>query len=289
MMRQKPEWLKIQMIDPAKRARMAGLLKQLNLHTVCEEANCPNRMECFGRGTATFMILGSVCTRNCAFCAVTKGTPQPADPGEPESVAQAVKNLGLHHAVITTVTRDDLPDGGAGVFAEVIRRIRAASPQTTVEVLISDLRGDWDALKIIADVGPEILGHNVETIPRLYPEVRPKAVYSRSLELLKRAKELSPGTLTKSGVMVGLGETHDEILEVFEDLREAGCDILTVGQYLPPSTRHHPVAAYVTPEEFSRYEEEGYRIGFRFVASGPLVRSSYHAEEALGAGTAENG
>lgn len=287
MMRQKPEWLKIQIIDPAKRARMTGLLKQLNLHTVCEEANCPNRMECFGRGTATFMILGSVCTRNCAFCAVTKGKPQPIDPGEPESVAQAVKNLGLRHAVITTVTRDDLPDGGAGVFAEVIRQIRAVSPQTTVEVLISDLRGDWNALKIIAAAGPEILGHNVETIPRLYPEVRPKAVYSRSLELLVRAKELAPATLTKSGVMVGLGETHAEVLEVFEDLRKADCDILTVGQYLAPSTRHHPVAAYVAPEEFGRYEEEGYRMGFRFVASGPLVRSSYHAEEALGAGTAE--
>ena len=287
MMRQKPEWLKIQMIDPAKRARMTGLLKQLNLHTVCEEANCPNRMECFGRGTATFMILGSVCTRNCAFCAVTKGKPQPIDPGEPESVAQAVKNLGLRHAVITTVTRDDLPDGGAGVFAEVIRQIRAVSPKTTVEVLISDLRGDWNALKIIAGAGPEILGHNVETIPRLYPEVRPKAVYSRSLELLARAKELAPATLTKSGVMVGLGETHAEVLEAFEDLRKADCDILTVGQYLAPSTRHHPVAAYVAPEEFGRYEEEGYRMGFRFVASGPLVRSSYRAEEALGAGMAE--
>ncbi len=287
MMRQKPEWLKIQMIDPAKRARMTDLLKQLNLHTVCEEANCPNRMECFGRGTATFMILGSVCTRNCAFCAVTKGKPQPIDPGEPESVAQAVKNLGLRHAVITTVTRDDLSDGGVGVFAEVIRQIRAVSPQTTVEVLISDLRGDWNALKIIAGAGPEILGHNVETIPRLYPEVRPKAVYSRSLELLARAKELCPGAMTKSGVMVGLGETHAEVLEVFGDLRKAGCDILTVGQYLAPSTRHHPVAAYVTPEEFGRYEEEGYRMGFRFVASGPLVRSSYHAEEALGAGMAE--
>lgn len=288
MMQRKPEWLKIRITDPAKRAKVTDLLNRLNLHTVCEEANCPNQMECFGRGTATFMILGSVCTRCCAFCAVTKGKPQPVDPGEPASVGEAVKSLNLRHAVITTVTRDDLPDGGAGQFAAVIRSIRTRSPQTTVEVLISDLRGDWDALKIIADAGPEILGHNVETVPRLYPEVRPKAVYARSLELLSRAKEFNPDVLTKSSVMVGLGEGHGEVLEVFEDLRKAGCDILTVGQYLAPSARHHAVAEYVTPDEFARYEEEADRMGFRFVASGPLVRSSYRAEEAFGAGSAES-
>lgn len=281
MIQRKPEWLKIKLCDPQKRGEVEKLLKQLGLHTVCEEANCPNLMDCFGRGTATFMILGSVCTRNCRFCAVTKGKPQPADPGEPLAVAEAVKKLGLRHAVITTVTRDDLEDGGAGQFAAVIENIRLLSPQTSIEVLISDLRGDRDSLKKVVDARPDILGHNVETIPRLYAEVRPKAVYARSLELISRVKELNPEILTKSGVMVGLGEEHDEVLEVFRDLRAAGCDILTVGQYLAPSKEHHPVVRFITPEEFDRYEKEAYRMGFRFVASGPLVRSSYHAEEAL--------
>lgn len=281
MIQRKPEWLKIQITDPKKRAKVTELLKHMNLHTVCEEAKCPNLMECFARGTATFMILGSVCTRNCAFCAVTKGKPQPVDPDEPGAVAEAVKKLGLRHTVITTVTRDDLSDGGAGQFAAIIQNIRTLSPQTTVEVLISDLHGDWDALKTIADARPDILGHNVETIPRLYAEVRPKAVYSRSLELLERAKKLDPGILTKSSVMVGLGETHEEVLDVFQDLRKAGCDILTVGQYLAPSNRHHPIVDFIKPDEFDQYEKEAYDMGFLFVASGPLIRSSYHAEEAL--------
>lgn len=281
MIQRKPEWLKIKLSDPQKRQEVGRLLRQLGLHTVCEEANCPNLMECFGRGTATFMILGSVCTRNCRFCAVKKGIPQPADPDEPAAVARAIKKLGLRHAVITTVTRDDLADGGAHQFASVIQAIRALSPGTSVEVLISDLRGDWDSLNAVADAGPDILGHNVETAPRLYPEVRPKAVYLRSLTLLRRVKERKPGILTKSGVMVGLGEKHGEILDVFRDLRAVGCDILTVGQYLAPSKNHHPIVAYITPEEFAQYEREAYEMGFRFVASGPLVRSSYHAEEAL--------
>lgn len=281
MVQRKPDWLKIKLSDPQKRAEVEGLLKRLHLHTVCEEADCPNLLECFGRGTATFMILGDTCTRRCAFCAVNKGKPAPADPEEPRSVAEAVRDLKLKHAVITTVTRDDLKDGGAGQFAAVIKNIRSLSPKTTVEVLISDLRGDFDALKTVTDAAPDILGHNVETVPRLYPEVRPIARYDRSLAILERAKKLNPDILTKSSVMLGLGERHEEVLNVCRDLRAADCDILTFGQYLAPSKNHHPVIEYVTPEEFKQYEKEAYAMGFRFVASGPLVRSSYHAEEAL--------
>jgi lipoic acid synthetase len=281
MVQRKPEWLKIKTTDPKKRSRVENILKELNLNTVCEEANCPNLMECFYRGTATFMILGDTCTRNCRFCVVKKGRPGSVDPDEPQRVAEAVKNLNLKHAVITTVTRDDLEDGGAQQFAKVIAQIRVLSPHTTVEVLISDLAGNADALKTVVDAKPDILGHNVETVPRLYQEVRPMAVYKRSLGLLSRVKVLDAGILTKSGIMVGLGETHEEVLRVFRDLRNADCDILTVGQYLAPSQSHHAVVEYVKPEEFSLYEKEAYSMDFRFVASGPLVRSSYHAEEAL--------
>jgi lipoic acid synthetase len=281
MVQRKPEWLKIKITDPKKRSRVENILKELGLHTVCEEANCPNLMECFYRGTATFMILGDTCTRNCRFCSVKKGRPGSVDPDEPQRVAEAVKNLNLKHAVITTVTRDDLEDGGAQQFAKVIAQIPVLSPHTTVEVLISDLAGNADALKTVVDAKPDILGHNVETVPRLYQEVRPMAVYKRSLGLLSRVKVLDAGILTKSGIMVGLGETHEEVLRVFRDLRNADCDILTVGQYLAPSQSHHAVVEYVKPEEFSLYEKEAYSMDFRFVASGPLVRSSYHAEEAL--------
>ncbi|MDR3553011.1 MAG: lipoyl synthase [Clostridia bacterium] len=281
-MQGKPEWLKIKITNPAERARVEALLKELNLHTVCEEANCPNLMECFAHGTATFMILGSVCMRCCTFCAVQKGKPSGVDADEPRHIAEAVKELRLKHAVITTVTRDDLEAGGARQFAQVIREIRASSAGTTVEVLISDLGGDDTALRAIVDAKPDILGHNVETVPRLYTGVRPKAVYERSLALIGRVSQLDKGILTKSGIMTGLGETHDEVLEVFGHLREAGCDLLTVGQYLAPSKSHHPVVEFTTPEEFKQYESEAYALGFQFVASGPLVRSSYRAEEALG-------
>jgi len=277
----KPQWLRIKLTEPKKRARVEKILKELGLHTVCEEANCPNLMECFCRGTATFMILGNICTRDCTFCAVKKGSPEPVESDEPQRIAEAVKSLNLRHAVITTATRDDLKDGGAAQFAEVIKKIRSLSPETTIEVLISDLCGRKDDLRVITDAKPDILGHNVETVPRLYAEVRPKAAYKRSLDLLDAVKSLDASILTKSGIMVGLGESHEEVLQVFQDLCEVGCDILTVGQYLAPSKQHHAVIDFVPPEEFKIYENEAYSMGFRFVASGPLVRSSYHAEEAL--------
>jgi lipoic acid synthetase len=234
MIQHKPDWLTIKYSDSQLGASVANLLKKWGLHTVCEEADCPNLGECFGRGTATFMILGDTCTRNCTFCAVRKGSPEPPDLGEPQRVAQAVRILKLRHVVITTVTRDDIADGGALQFEKVINAIRATSATTAIEVLISDLSGNFDSLKVIVDAHPDILGHNVETVPRLYSEVRPKADYRRSLELLKRSKILNQDILTKSGIMVGLGEKHDEVLEVFQDLRIAGCDILTIGQYLAP-------------------------------------------------------
>ncbi len=277
----KPEWLKIKARNTPEAARVRKMLKGLSLHSVCEEAACPNQMECFGKKTATFMILGRHCTRNCTFCNVRKGGANPVDPEEPSHVAEAVRELGLHHVVITSVTRDDLPDGGADHFARTIREVRALNPSTAVEVLIPDFRGDVRALKLVTDARPEVLNHNVETIPRLYPTVRPMAQYHRSLCLLRNAKNLYPDQITKSGIMVGLGETEQEVAEVMRDLREAGCDILTVGQYLAPSRQHHPVVEYVRPEVFDRYREIAGELGFRYVASAPLVRSSYHAEEAL--------
>lgn len=281
MVTQKPDWLKIKYTPTQQNEHVAELLKTLGLHTVCESADCPNWIECFGRGTSTFMILGDICTRNCRFCVVGKGKAQAPDPDEPQRIAQAVVAMKLKHVVITTVTRDDLPDGGASQFATVIREVRVASPTTTIEVLISDLKGDRKALKTIVDAQPDILGHNLETVPRLYPEVRPMADYKRSLEVLEWGKRLSPKILTKSGIMVGLGEKHEESTALFEDLRKISCDILTVGQYLAPSAKHHEVVEYVHPDEFLQYKDEAYALGFRFVASGPLVRSSYHAEEAL--------
>ncbi|AQS58136.1 lipoyl synthase [Desulforamulus ferrireducens] len=277
MNKRKPAWLRVKLQGAEKTHEVKGMLNRLSLHTVCQEANCPNLIECFGRKTATFMILGSVCTRNCTFCNVTKGAPQGIDPDEPAKVAQAVKELGLKHAVITSVTRDDLPDGGAGHFAEVIQRLRAT--KVIVEVLIPDLQGSREALATIIQAKPHILNHNVETVPRLYPTVRPKASYSRSLELLKNAKELAAPIFTKSGIMVGLGEQEEEVIQVMRDLRAVDCDILTIGQYLAPSAKHHPVVEYIHPELFKKYKDTAYELGFKYVASDPLVRSSYHAAD----------
>lgn len=278
----KPDWLKIRVQDGAHRHQVEKLIQRLSLHTVCDEADCPNLMECFTRKTATFMILGRICSRNCTFCNVTGGVPEPVDPQEPRRVALAVQELDLAYAVITSVTRDDLPDGGAGHFAAVIRAIKNLGQPIKIEVLIPDFRGDSEALRKVVETGPEVINHNVETVPRLYPSVRPMAVYARSLELLGRVKEMDDLLLTKSGLMVGLGEQKDEVLQVFQDLRARGCDQLTVGQYLAPTQRHHPVVEYIHPHVFEAYRKIALDMGFRSVASGPLVRSSYLADKAMG-------
>ena len=257
--------------------RLRSLLREKNLHTVCEEARCPNVAECWGQGTATFMILGDICTRACRFCAVTTGRPVGLDLEEPERVADAVELMELRHAVITSVNRDDLADGGAGIFAETIRAVRRRCPDTTVEVLIPDFQGDWAALAIVMEEEPEILNHNVETVPRLYKAVRPGARYQRSLDLLRRAKELRPGALTKTGVMLGLGETAKELDALMEDLVRNSVDILTAGQYLQPTPAHLPVERFVPPDEFGAVAARGKAMGLRHVEAGPLVRSSYHA------------
>ena len=279
----KPDWFKVPANSGAANEEVIRLIRSLNLHTVCEEANCPNAGECFSRQTATFMLLGSQCTRRCTFCAVGKGLPEQPDPEEPARLAEAISQLKLKHVVLTTVTRDDLPDGGAQHFVEVIQAIRAKIPEQTpaIEVLISDLQGNWDALDVIIAASPEVINHNVETVPRLYPTVRPQAIFARSVELLRRVKQKRPDILTKSGIMVGLGETSDEVLSVMQELRAAGCDLLTIGQYLSPSKLHHPVVEYIHPDQFKAYSEAGLALGFRHVASGPLVRSSYHAGEAF--------
>jgi lipoic acid synthetase len=258
--------------------RLKSLMRGQGLHTVCEEARCPNIGECWQSGTATFMILGDTCTRACGFCAVKTGRPGDLDRMEPMRVANAVREMGVAHAVVTSVNRDDQPDGGAEIFAQTIRWIRRISPQTSVEVLIPDFMGNWDALAAVCAAQPEILNHNTESVPRLYPRVRPKARYERTLDLLRRAKELDPGTITKTGVMVGLGETKDELLEVFRDLVAHGVEVLTIGQYLRPSAKHLPLVRYYTPAEFDELRDEALALGFKHVESGPLVRSSYHAE-----------
>lgn len=272
---QRPEWLKVRLASGEKYAHVKGLVTGHRLHTVCEEARCPNMGECWNAGTATFMILGDVCTRSCGFCAVKTGRPEYLDREEPGRVAEAIKTLGVRHAVITSVNRDELDDGGAEIFAETIRKARELNPGLTVEVLIPDFRGDAGALRTVVYAGPDILNHNTETVPRLYPTVRPQAKYTRSLELLERAKGM--GVVTKSGVMVGLGETNDEIIEVMSDLRAVECDILTLGQYLQPTRMHLGVERYVHPDEFRMFKVRGLEMGFRHVESGPLVRSSYHA------------
>jgi lipoic acid synthetase len=279
----KPPWLKVRFPAGERYQRVKALLRQHHLHTVCEEARCPNIGECFNAGTATFMILGDVCTRSCRFCAVSSGRPeQEPDRLEPYRLAKAVRTLGLDYVVITSVTRDDQPDGGAATFAECIRSIRADNPRCRVEVLIPDFMGDWHALATVAQAGPYVLNHNVETAPRLYRRVRPRAYYERSLELLRRAKELTPSLLTKSGLMVGLGESHEEVLAVMADLRSAGVDLVTIGQYLRPSSKQLPVKRYYRPEEFVPFVDKGRDLGFQHVEAGPLVRSSYHAHQQAG-------
>jgi len=277
----KPEWLRIKVRGGQNNAYVENMLERFNLNTVCEEANCPNRMECFGRNTATFMILGNNCTRNCTFCNVTKKKPEPVNQDEPLNISRAVRELGLAHVVITSVTRDDLPDGGAGHFYNVIRSIKENNLDVTVEVLIPDFKGSLESLRTVIEAKPDIINHNVETVPRLYPEVRPMAVYERSLELLERVKKIDEGIYTKSGIMVGLGEKKEEVLAVFDDLRKAGCDFLTIGQYLAPSKKHHPVVEYIHLDVFREYKEIALEKGFLNVASAPLVRSSYDAAKML--------
>jgi lipoic acid synthetase len=255
-------------------------MRTLDLHTVCESARCPNMGECWEHRTATFMILGDICTRSCGFCAVPSGKPAgPPDEDEPRRVAEAVEQMGLRYAVVTSVNRDDQPDGGAGIFAETIREIRRRVPGCRIEVLIPDFRGDWKALETVMAARPEVLNHNTETVPRLYRQVRKGAVYERSLELLRRAKEVAPTVSTKSGLMLGLGEDKLEVLATMRDLVAQGTDILTIGQYLQPTREHLPIVRYVHPDEFAEYKELGEAMGFKHVESGPLVRSSYHAFE----------
>jgi len=276
----KPVWLRRKLPDAEALAKMRGLLRRHGLHTVCEGALCPNQGECFGRGTATFLILGNTCTRSCTFCAIpTEERPPAPDPGEPERIARASAELGLRHVVVTSVTRDDLQDGGAAHFAETVRALRRITPEITVEILIPDFQGSAEALRTVLKSAPHILNHNLETVPRLYPEVRPQADYGRSLLLLKRAKEAKPGEVTKSGLMLGLGEEREEILRVMADLRGVSCDLLTLGQYLQPSGKHHPVVRFVPPEEFEDYRQAGEKMGFQAVFAAPLVRSSFHAAE----------
>jgi len=275
----RPAWLRVKANDTPQYRRIKQLVHGESLHTVCEEAHCPNIGECWGRGTATFLLLGDICTRSCGFCNIKTGRPGAVDNDEPRRVAETVHLMGLRHAVLTSVTRDDLPDGGAFIFAETVRRIHEMSPGCSVEVLIPDFRGNETALRTVMNAEPEILNHNVETVPRLYKRARPQAKYQRSLEVIRRAKAMRPASMTKSGLMVGLGERWEELLQVMDDLRAVDCDILTIGQYLQPSKHHLPIERYYTPAEFKLLQEEGLARGFRFVESGPLVRSSYHADE----------
>ncbi|GAB4177973.1 MAG: lipoyl synthase [Geothermobacteraceae bacterium] len=275
----KPDWLKVRFPAGRNFARIDRYHREEGLHSVCRSAACPNQGECWNRGTATFMILGDRCTRDCRFCNVTGASPLPVDPAEPDKVARAVFDLGLRHAVITSVTRDDLPDGGANQFAAVTRAIRARLPECRIELLIPDLQGNTKALGTILEAGPDILGHNLETVPRLYPEARAGADYQRSLALLRAARDYAPGIPTKSGLMCGLGELHRELEEVFRDLRACGVTLLTLGQYLQPTRQHLAVERYLPPEEFDQLKDVALGYGFDHVEAGPLVRSSYHAEE----------
>ncbi|MCA9730894.1 MAG: lipoyl synthase [Deferribacteres bacterium] len=275
-----PEWLKIKIPNKRTYFNLRSLVEDQNLHTVCQEAKCPNMSECWTRGTATFMILGDVCTRSCGFCAIKTGRPTWLDTDEPRRVADAVDTMKLNHAVITSVNRDELDDGGAGIFAATIREIKKRRPQCSVEVLIPDFKGDEVALRIVVDAHPEILNHNIETVPHLYHIVRPQAKYQRSLDVLQKAKEW--GMTTKSGLMVGIGEKPEEVEVVLRDLRKHGVDIITIGQYMQPTTQHLPIDRYVHPKEFEHYKQFGLSLGFSHVESGPLVRSSYHADEQVG-------
>ena len=279
----KPDWLRVKAPQWERVGNVKGILRDLSLNTVCEEASCPNIGECFNAGTATFLIMGPACTRACPYCDIDfEKKPQPLDITEPERLAEAVRRLNLNHVVITSVNRDDLPDGGASQFVRCIEGVRSLSPQTTIEVLIPDLCGNWDALEIILQAKPEVLNHNTETIQRLYRRVRPQGDYQRSLELLKRSRQLRPEVYTKSGLMVGLGETDAEVREAMQDLRAVDCDILTLGQYLQPSPKHLPLVAFISPEQFNTWREFGESIGFLQVVASPLTRSSYHAEQVRG-------
>ncbi len=275
----KPQWLRIKIPNTGGNKRVEKLMDDLSLNTVCREANCPNRAECYSKGTATFMILARNCTRGCRFCNVSSAEPQCVDEREPERVARAVKEMGLRYVVVTSVTRDDLSDGGASQFRRTIEEIKKINRDVAVEVLIPDFQGSLNSLVDVLEPLPETLNHNIETVPRLYEEVRPEADYERSLELIRRAKEIDGRVKTKSGIMLGLGETREEVVEVFRDLRRNGCDFLTLGQYLAPSKEHLPVREYVTPEDFNWYREKALELGFEGVASDPLVRSSYKAWE----------
>ena len=279
----KPDWLRIRLGDPTNQNNVLKLIEGLNLHTVCQEARCPNIFECWSDRTATFMLGGDICTRHCGFCAVGKGAPVPLDPEEPRHVAEAVGHLNLAHTVITSVNRDDLPDGGAAHWAETIRQVRALNSECRIEVLIPDFNGDEAALNTVLDAQPDVLNHNTETIARLYRRVRPDAVYQQSLTLLQRAAARRDregrGMLTKSGIMVGLGEVYEEVVQLMKDLRAVSCDIMTIGQYLQPHARRLPVERYVTPEEFNQWREIGMDMGFHHVESSPLTRSSYHARQ----------
>jgi lipoic acid synthetase len=275
----RPDWIKVRAPSGETYEWLREMMRSKALHTVCEEAHCPNMGECWGSGTATFLMMGDVCTRSCGFCDIATGRPSPLDWLEPERVARAVQRMNLRHAVITSVNRDERPDGGAPIFAMVIRRIRELQPGCSIEVLIPDFKGSREALKMVMDARPEILNHNVETVPRLFKQVQPQDNYHWAQATLTNAKQLDPDVLTKSGIMVGLGETIDEVMDVMRDLRSWGVDILTIGQYLQPSKNHLPIERYYTLDEFSGFEAFGKQIGFRWVESGPLVRSSYHAEQ----------
>jgi lipoyl synthase len=273
----KPNWLKVRLPTGEPYQRVKSLIDENELHTVCESAACPNRGECWSRGTATFMILGNICTRSCGFCNVITGKPTELDLDEPRRVAEAVQRLQLKYAVVTSVNRDELKDGGAAIWAATISEIRKLSPQTKIEVLIPDFCGNWDALNTVLDARPDVLNHNIETVPRLYLEVRPQGRFERSLELISRAHKA--GFVTKSGLMMGLGETDDEVVEVLKEWRKVNCDLITIGQYMQPTPKHLPVARWVEPEVFERMNKVGMEMGFRNVFAGPLVRSSYHADE----------
>jgi lipoic acid synthetase len=273
----KPKWLRVKLPTGENYKKVRQLVSEHKLHTICESGNCPNMGECWGEGTATFMILGNICTRSCGFCAVATGVPENVDPFEPLRVAKSVKLMGVKHCVITSVDRDDLKDGGSRIWAETVKAVRRLSPETKMETLIPDFKGYWENLQRIIDVAPDIVSHNLETVRRLTRQVRVQAKYDRSLEVLFRLKK--GGMKTKSGVMLGLGETEDEVLETMQDLRSVQVDVLTLGQYLQPTPKHLPVANFITPEKFEEYKEIGLKMGFRFVESGPLVRSSYHAEK----------
>jgi lipoic acid synthetase len=276
----KPAWLKKNAVPSPAGLATEALIRRFELATVCAEAGCPNRGECHARRRAAFLAMGTVCTRTCAFCRVTCGAPSPLDPSEPERIARAAAAFGLRHVVVTSVTRDDLPDGGAGHFARIVQALREAVPGARVEILVPDFGGNGDAVRELAAAGADVVNHNLETVSRLYAVVRPQADYRRSLRLLETVRSLAPPTVTKSGLMVGLGESEEEIEQAMKDLRRVECDMLTIGQYLAPSRSHYPVQAYVEPVVFDRYRSTGLALGFRSVASGPFVRSSYHAENA---------